>query len=84
MRVAPLTVMKNMTKMFALGALGLLGVAGAVGVRALVRRHKMKAATNLDLDEFEEPLIVAEEVVVVTEEGPFGIEMELIPVDEIR
>jgi len=79
MRVAPLTVMKTMTKMFGLGigALGLL-VGGTYGVRAIKRRIALKKidAELAELESLDEPVIVTEEVIIVTEPDPFfsGIE----------
>ena len=77
-------VMKTMTKLFALGA-GLLGVgAGAV---AAVRAKRRAAAPQQQIDAFDyadldEPVIVTEEVVVITEASPYEIDMELIPAEE--
>ncbi|HEY5946258.1 MAG TPA: hypothetical protein VIV40_12235 [Kofleriaceae bacterium] len=68
-----------MTKMFALGALG----AGAYGAVRAVRRAaaKKQQVDQFDLSDLDEPVVVAEEVVVVTESGPYEIDMELIPAD---
>ena len=70
--------------MFALGALGALGAAGTV---AAVRAKRAAAAKKQQLDDafdfgdLDEPVIVTEEVVVVTEAGPYEIEMELVPIE---
>lgn len=72
--------MKAMTKLFALGALG-------AGAYAAVRAKRRTAAKNhqmdaFDLTDLDDPVIVTEEVVVVTEAGPYEIDMELIPGDD--
>jgi hypothetical protein len=64
--------MKPMTKLFGLGALGVLGALAAV--RAKQRRDARRQATDV-LD--DEPVIVSEEVIVVTDEGPYAIDMEI-------
>jgi hypothetical protein len=74
--------MKTTTKLLALAA---IGAAGYGAIRSLRRRQ---AATNLDR-EFDtsdvsgEPIVVTEEVVVITEAGPYEVDLELIPADEL-
>jgi hypothetical protein len=64
--------------MFALGALG-------AGAYAVVRAIRRGAARNqqLDVDAFlsdlEEPVVVTEEVIVVSEAAPYEMDMEMMP-----
>jgi hypothetical protein len=72
--------MKAMTKLFVLGAV-------SAGVFAAVRAKRRTAAKTQQMDAFDlgdldEPVIVTEEVIVVTEAGPYEIDMELIPADD--
>ncbi len=75
--------MKAMTKLFALGAVG----AGAYAtVRALMHaraKHQQQEIDAFDYGDLDAPVVVAEEVVVVTEAGPYEIEMELVPSEEL-
>lgn len=69
--------------MFALGALGALGA----GTLAAVRARRAAAAKQQQVDAFDygdldEPVIVTEEVIIVTEAGPYEIDMELVPADD--
>lgn len=71
-----------MTKLFALGGLGALGAGAVVAIRAARRASARKQQIDaFDYGDLDEPVIV-EEVVVVTEAGPYEIDMELIPADE--
>lgn len=87
MAVAQPTVMKTMTKMFGLGigALGLVA-AGGYGVRAIKRRRaNAKIDAELaEIESFAEPVVVAEEIIIVTEPDPFyaGISIEEPAVQE--
>ena len=72
--------MKAMTKLFVLGAVGAVAYAA---VRAKQRTAgKTQQMDAFDLADLDEPVIVTEEVVVVTEAGPYEIDMELIPADD--
>jgi len=69
--------------MFALGALG-AGALGA-GVAALRKRRAARAqhqVESFDFADLDEPVIVTEEVVVITEPASF-VDVELIPVEEV-
>jgi hypothetical protein len=72
-----------MTKFFALGGLAAAG-AGAFAAARARRASKRKQAVDeaFDFSDLDEPVVVTEEVVVVTEAGPYEIDMELIPVDD--
>lgn len=86
--------MKATTKLMALGAIG----AAAYGVARATRRAK--PTTNVDslfdasdvhdisditdTTAIDEPVIVTEEVVVITETGPYEVDLELIPTDRGR
>ena len=72
--------MKVMTKLFVLGAIG----AGAYAAfRAKPRTaSKTEPMDAFDLSDLDEPVVVAEEVVIVTEAGPYEIDMELVPGDD--
>jgi hypothetical protein len=65
--------MKAMTKLFALGALG-AGVYGAVKAsqRAAANR-KTQQMDAFDLSDLDEPVIITEEVIVVTEANPYEL-----------
>lgn len=69
--------------MFALGGLVALGAGSYAAIRAkraaTARQQQIDAFDFADLDE---PVIVTEEVVVVTEAGPYELDMELIPADD--
>jgi hypothetical protein len=71
--------MKAMTKLFALSALG----AGAYAAVRAKRRAAAKTSQMdaFDLSDLDEPVVVTEEVVIVTEAGPYEIDMEMIPGD---
>jgi hypothetical protein len=63
--------MKAMNKLFALGVLG--GGVYAV-VRAIQRgaaRNQQTQTEEIDIADFDEPVIVTEEVIVVTEASPY-------------
>ena len=74
-----------MTKIVALSALG-AGAVGA-GVAALRARQRRAAAKqtvdDFDLSDLDEPVIISEEVVVVTE-TPFGLDMEVYSAEPSR
>jgi len=75
--------MKTMTKIFGLAGLGALGTIAAAAIHS--RREAARRQQEIDAFDFtdlDEPVVVAEEVVVVTEAGPYEIEMELIPADD--
>ena len=76
--------MKTMTKLFGLGAIG-AGVYAAVRAkqrRTALHQENQDAIEAFDYADLEAPIVITEEVVVVTEAGPYEIEMELIPDDE--
>jgi hypothetical protein len=80
--------MKTMTKLFALGGIAALGgVGGFAAIRAGRRRA---AARKSQIDDFsflsdlDEPVVVTDEVIVVTEAGPYEVDMELIPTDDLQ
>jgi hypothetical protein len=65
--------------MFALGALGALGVGGTFAAFAAKRRadaKKRQAIDDFDYTDLDEPVVI-EEVVIVTEADPYGIDMEM-------
>jgi hypothetical protein len=78
-----MTSMKASTKLIMLGTIGAGAAAGAV----LAIRHSRAKKFQRNLDavlsdieaELDEPVIVSEEVVVVTEAGPFDVDMEHVP-----
>lgn len=86
--------MKATTKLMALGAIG----AAAYGVARATRRRKpstdvdsmFDASDVHDISEVSDttavdtPVIVTEEVVVITEAGPYEVDLELIPADRGR
>lgn len=71
--------MKAKTKLLALGAIG----AAAYGVARTMRHRKSTSQTDVDslfdTTDLEDPVIVTEEVVVITEAGPYEVDLELIP-----
>ena len=83
--------MKATTKLMALGAIG----AAAYGVAKAKRRakpttdvHSMFDASDVhdisdvtDTTAVDTPVIVTEEVIVITEAGPYEVDLELIPAD---
>jgi hypothetical protein len=68
--------MKPMTKLFALGALGALGLVAAVAVKRR-RDARRQGLQEIDIEELDEPVIVSEEVIVVTDAGPYAVDMEI-------
>src|SRR5689334_2289725 len=75
--------MKTMTKLFALGGLAAAGGTVIAAVRAKRRaRAKHQQIDAFDYADLDEPVIVTEEIVVVSDTGPYEIEMELIPADQ--
>ena len=69
MSVAPRRIMKNNTKLIALGAIGALGAA-AYGVARAIRHRKQESFdidSLFDSSDLDDPVIVSEEVVVITE-----------------
>ena len=85
--------MQTKTKLIALGAAGAVGAA-AFGVRHMLRKRKGESNIDWRFDtsdvfdeelDNDEPIVVAEEVVVITEAGPYEVDLELIPAnDEMR
>jgi hypothetical protein len=76
--------MKAMTKLFGLGAVG-AGVYAALRAkqrRAALHQENQDAIEAFDYGDLEAPIVITEEVVVVTEAEPYDIEMVLIPADE--
>jgi hypothetical protein len=73
--------MKTMTKLFALGALG-AGAYAAVRAKQKATAAAKSPYDSFDLSDLDEPFVAAEEVIVVTEAGPYEIDMELIPIEE--
>lgn len=75
-----------MTKIFGLAGLGALGgIAAAAAIRS--RRAAAKRQQEIDAFDFtdlDEPVVIAEEVVIVTEADPYGIDMEFVPVDDTQ
>jgi hypothetical protein len=79
--------MKTINKIIALGAVGAAGVAGTVAiVRAIRARRAEQQFEVSDIDEIgdtndveDEPVIVSEEVIIVTEANPYEADMEEIP-----
>ncbi len=83
--------MKATTKLLALGAMG----AAAYGVARVTRRSKpttnvdsmFDASDVHDISEVTDttdvgtPIVVTEEVVVITEVGPYEVDLELIPAE---
>jgi hypothetical protein len=66
--------MKTMTKLFALGGGGLL--LGAVAFAAIRARRqaaaKQQSVDAFDLADLDEPVIVTEDVVIITEADPYA------------
>jgi len=84
MSVARVTVMKTITKIIALGAVGAAGVAASVAaVRAFRARRAEQELDISDVDDLgdieDEPVVVAEEVVIITEASPYEADMEAAP-----
>lgn len=75
--------MKTSTKLIMLGTIGAGAAAGTVFAIRHFRARKFERNLDAVLSDIErdldEPVIVGEEVVVVTEAGPFEVEMELVP-----
>jgi hypothetical protein len=65
------------SKIVALGALG----AAAYGVARAMRRRDVTSDidTRFDSSDLDDPVIVTEEVVVISEAGPYEVDFELIP-----
>lgn len=68
------------TKLVALGALG----AAAYGVARAIRRRDVTSDvdTRFDSSDLDAPVIVTEEVIVISDEGPFEAELDLIAFKE--
>lgn len=85
MAVAALMVMKTMTKLIGLGAIaGGAFAASRIAKRIAARREQQSINDAFDFGDIDEPVVVTEEVVVVTEAGPYEIDMELVPADEAQ
>lgn len=85
MAVAALMVMKTMTKLIGLGAIaGGAFAASRIAKRIAARREQQSIDDAFDFGDIDEPVVVTEEVVVVTEAGPYEIDMELVPVEEAQ
>ena len=63
-----------MTKLFAVGAVGVIGAGAFVAVRAKrradARRQQANALDPFAITDLDEPVIISEEVVFVTEDPP--------------
>ena len=68
--------MKTMTKMFALGGASLLAGAGAFAAIRAKRRAaaKQQAIDAFDFTDLEEPIVVTDEVIVITETDPYAFD----------
>ena len=66
--------MRTMTKLFALGGGGFLLGAGAFAAIRAKRRAAAKQQTvdAFDLTDLDEPVIVTEDVVIITEADPYA------------
>lgn len=79
-----------MTKLIGLGAIlggAILGgaiAASRIAKRAAARREQQRIDDEFDFGDIEDPVIASEEVVVVTEAGPYEIDMELVPVEDAQ
>jgi hypothetical protein len=61
-------------------ALGALGAAAYAVARAMRRRDVTSDIdTRFDSSDLDDPVIVTEEVVVITETGPYEVDLELLP-----
>jgi hypothetical protein len=69
------------SKIVALGALG----AAAYGVARAMRRRDVihDIDQRFDLSDLDDPVVVTEEVIVITEAGPYEVDLELIPAGSI-
>jgi len=71
--------MKDMSKLLwiGLGAIGLAGLGiGGFYTRRAIRRRRALAAIDRELAELDQPFLVAEEVVVVTEPETYFADVE--------
>jgi hypothetical protein len=78
--------MKTTTKLLALGAVGAAAGAVAYGAVRLLRRRQAAGDVDREFDTSDvstDPVVVTEEVVVITEAGPYEVDLELIPADEL-
>ena len=76
--------MKLNSKLIAIGAVGALGAA-AYGIAHKMRRRRQASDIDSRFDTSElEPVIVSEEVVVVTDATPYDVDLDLIPVDPYK
>ena len=72
-----------MTKLFVLGAIGAGAYAALRAKKATAAKtQRMNAVGSFDLSDLDEPVVVTEEVIIVTEASPYDIEMEMIPGDD--
>lgn len=76
--------MKLNGKLIAIGAVGALGAA-AFGVAHAVRRRRQTRDIDARFDTSDlEPVIVSEEVVVVTDATPYDADLDFIQVDPYK
>jgi hypothetical protein len=70
--------MKLKTKLVAFGAFGAIGAA-AIGVARAIRRREASSDVDslFDSSDLDEPVIISEEVIVITDEGSDDIESDL-------
>lgn len=70
-----------MTKaLIGLGAIGCGAFcASRIAKRLAAKKHAQELENAFDFSDLEEPVVVTEEVVVVTEASPYDVEMDLIP-----
>jgi hypothetical protein len=79
--------MRNSIKLAALGVAGAGAIAGTVaGIRWLRARRANQPldldAMDIDATDFGEPVVVAEEFVIITE--PFDSELEAVPAGGLK
>ena len=85
--------MKTTTKLFALGAMG----AAVYGASRLLRSAGAKSPVDSKFDasdvhdisdirdttDVQMPIVVTEEVLVITESGPYDAELELVSIEDV-
>jgi hypothetical protein len=61
-------------------ALGAVGAAAYAVARAMRRRDVLSDVdSRFDSSDLDAPVIVTEEMIVITEAGPYEVDLELIP-----